>query len=244
MSGRPGAGRRPGDVPWCLTADQAVSQPTPYSAATEATDRHSWPTWRVTSAPARTVRTWRGATPGSFSVHVFLTHPVVRHRHRRFLNTSRQARPPMCRSRRWTSTRSCAWARRRHDGQVALSLVDSTVTTSSPGTSTTSSTVTPGSPNIFSASPIPSVIARGPPRACRRDSTTMAGSLAPVGGSLVSSAPGRFPTHSGRAEYPAQNCPGRSHQRLGRAWTSGKALFQTTGSVSHPRTVRTLPPAG
>src|SRR5450759_2145720 len=30
--------------PWCSTAAHTVSQDTPYSSATEATERHSWPT--------------------------------------------------------------------------------------------------------------------------------------------------------------------------------------------------------
>jgi hypothetical protein len=42
-------------VPWRVIAAQAQSQPTAYSAATEDTERHSWPTWRVTSDKEREI---------------------------------------------------------------------------------------------------------------------------------------------------------------------------------------------
>ena len=89
VRGRPRAGCRGARRPTRRCPSPLRTRP-----ATEATERHSWPTWRVTSAPARSVRTWRAAMPSIFSVQVFLTQPVVRHRHRRLLmTTSRQGRP-------------------------------------------------------------------------------------------------------------------------------------------------------
>ena len=164
--------------PWKATDAQAVSHPTPYSVATEATDRQSSPTWRVISTPARTVRTWRGAMPSIRSVQVFAQQPFRRHRQRRFLTTSRVGRPKPWRSRRWTSTRSWASARFRHDGQLAFVRVDSTVITRSPGTSSTARTTTPGSPSIFSARPIPSSTVRDLLRRSVAITATMPRSLA------------------------------------------------------------------
>ena len=46
-------------VPWRTTASITVHQHTPSSLATTAMGRASSPTWRVASAPARTVRTAR-----------------------------------------------------------------------------------------------------------------------------------------------------------------------------------------
>ena len=74
---------------WTTTADMTVSQPTPHSRATEAIDRPSWTIWRVTSWPARCVKSWRGTTPVIFSVQVFRMQPFVRQRHRRFFTMSR-----------------------------------------------------------------------------------------------------------------------------------------------------------
>ena len=66
----------------------------PCSVAIVARERQSWPTRRVTSTPPAG---WSipGARrcPASFPSRVFLMHPVVRHRQRRFRIIGRVGRP-------------------------------------------------------------------------------------------------------------------------------------------------------
>ena len=80
-------------VPCSTTASITVHQQTPSSRATTATGRASSPTWRVASAPARSVSTAPGATCSVPSVHVLAAQSGSTQRHRRFSQTRRAGRP-------------------------------------------------------------------------------------------------------------------------------------------------------
>ena len=104
-----------------------VHQHTPSSRATTATGSASSPTWRVASAPARSVRTARGATCSVLSVQVLAAQSRSTQRQRRFSQTSRVGRPKHGRSLMSTLTRSLASARTPQVAHQTKSAVVSTV---------------------------------------------------------------------------------------------------------------------
>ncbi len=148
-------------APCSTTAFMTVHQHTPNSSATLETGRASSPTWRHASLPARRVMTRCASMWSERSVQVFASHACSRQRQRRFRHTNRAGRPKHGKSRISIDRRSCASARAPHAAHHATVAVVSTAITSSSFVSCTASTRNPSSPRSASASPIPSLIARG-----------------------------------------------------------------------------------
>ena len=138
-----------------------VDQPTPYSRATQATDRFCSPTCRHASARARSVINARGAMASARSVQVATSQSGSGHRHSRFHHTTTPRRPPAGRSRTRTLRRPLDAALFPHSGQPTILDVVSTSWCSSPSTTAAASKQKPSIPTSAIALSLVSNSTRG-----------------------------------------------------------------------------------